>query len=144
MGTGTNLRRFLCPEQEKKNGGVPALVGTSSPTDVGSRLRVRSQMKRFVSSAAIAIPCKINICAHAPPAGLVQLARFRHAWGWQVTKTVDMVRAKLLLGKFINTLTSVFDFFNGLHHVIPNFWVLVGYFFPSLNEVLCGLLHCCW
>ena len=74
---------------------------TSSPTNISSRRRVWSQMKRFVSLAAIAIPHKINICVHVPLAGQVQLACFQCAWGWQVTKTVDMVRAKLLLGKLI-------------------------------------------
>ena len=46
---------------------------TSSPTYIGSRWRVWSLMNRFVSSAAITISHTINICAHEPLAGLVQL-----------------------------------------------------------------------
>ena len=76
MGTGTGLCLFLS--------GIGKEMGEGGGTACnGSRRRVWSEMKRFVSSAAIAIPHKINICAHALPAG--------HAWGWQVTITVDMV-----------------------------------------------------
>ena len=59
----------------KKKGEQPALVDTreerTSLTDIGSSRTVWSQMKRFVISAAMVIPHKINMCVNGRKEGNV-------------------------------------------------------------------------